>query len=139
MSLAALINENKRTQSPFLDLGRCDLEYTWPEEILDFDWLEEISFAPAYYDSYENENKFTPNKGRMNKFKGNEGFERLQRLPRLRQLDFSLTEISKVDFLRSLPRLRILRLASNPISDISPVTSLKHLMYLNVLGARFKI
>ena len=39
-----LIAENKKTRSPFLDLGNCDLTEV-PEGIGELVWLEELSFA----------------------------------------------------------------------------------------------
>jgi len=105
---------------------------------LDCDWLEAINFSMAYHCDYDNENKFTLNKEHNNKFTGNEGFERLQQLPRLRSLDFGITGLTNISFLRHLPRLKLLTLASNPITDIGPIASLKHLTYLNLNGAEFK-
>ncbi len=42
-----LIDENKKTQSPFLDLGNCGLTEV-PEEIGELVWLEELSFASQW-------------------------------------------------------------------------------------------
>jgi hypothetical protein len=42
-----LIAENKRTGSPYLDLGNCGLTEV-PPEIGELVWLEELSFASPY-------------------------------------------------------------------------------------------
>ncbi len=42
-----LITENKKTRSPFLDLGNCGLTEV-PEEIGELVWLEELSFASEF-------------------------------------------------------------------------------------------
>ncbi len=42
-----LIAKNKKTRSPFLDLGNCGLNEV-PQEIADLVWLEELSFASAW-------------------------------------------------------------------------------------------
>ena len=42
-----LIAENKKTRSPFLDLGNCGLTEV-PEEIGELVWLEELSFASEW-------------------------------------------------------------------------------------------
>ena len=44
-----LIAKNKKTHSPFLDLGNCDLTEI-PEEIGDLVWLEELSFATTWWE-----------------------------------------------------------------------------------------
>lgn len=44
-----LIAENKRTRSPFLDLGNCGLTEV-PVEIAELVWLEELSFASEWWD-----------------------------------------------------------------------------------------
>ncbi len=43
-----LIAENKRTRSPFLDLGNCGLTEI-PAEIGELVWLEELSFANEFW------------------------------------------------------------------------------------------
>ncbi|MFA5922383.1 MAG: hypothetical protein WC856_13995 [Methylococcaceae bacterium] len=62
-----LITENKKTCSPFLDLGDCDLTHV-PEGIGELVWLEELSFAGVrgYFDHTKWVTKFTQNKGRRN-------------------------------------------------------------------------
>ena len=42
-----LIAENKKTRSPFLDLGNCGLTEV-PQEIGELVWLEELSFASEW-------------------------------------------------------------------------------------------
>ena len=42
-----LIAENKKTRSPFLDLGNCGLTEV-PKEIGELVWLEELSFASEW-------------------------------------------------------------------------------------------
>ena len=62
-----LIAENKKTRSPFLDLGDCGLTEV-PEEIGELVWLEELSFASewVYFDSKEWVTKNTQNTGPKN-------------------------------------------------------------------------
>ena len=63
-----LITENKKTRSPFLDLGNCGLTEV-PEEIGELVWLEELSFASDWtsFDSKEWVTKNSQNTGSKNK------------------------------------------------------------------------
>lgn len=139
MDLASqIIQENKRTQFPFLDLGNCNLENTWPKEILDCFWLEGINFSNRYYSEYDGIFDDSANEGQGNIFSGNEGFEKLQQLPALRSLHFSGTKLSNINFLSSLSRLKILSIGINSLTDLTPLASLKHLAYLDLIICKIK-
>ncbi len=47
-----LIAENKKTRSPFLNLGNCELTRI-PEQLSELVWLEELSFASQRTDFVE--------------------------------------------------------------------------------------
>ncbi len=64
-----LIAENKKTRSPFLDLGNCDLTMV-SEELGELVWLEDLSFSQLWY-AFDSE-KYTlyiiKNEGRLINF-----------------------------------------------------------------------
>src|SRR4051812_3326787 len=60
-----LISENKRTRSPFLDLGNCGLTH-FPPELAELPWLETLVLGTDWHER----NRFTPsrNEGEKNDF-----------------------------------------------------------------------
>ena len=68
MNLLALelISENKRTQSPILDLGKTGLTEL-PGEIFDCTWLEELILSDVYYDEKEQRSFESDHRGESNK------------------------------------------------------------------------
>ncbi|WP_337043847.1 leucine-rich repeat domain-containing protein [Emticicia sp. 17c] len=151
-----LIEENKRTQDPFLDLGNCGLENELPNELLDCVWLKRLNLGTRYYNPEQKEWINSKNNNGFNRFNGAEltilqnlpqlqclylhghyvyqirDVSFLSNLPQLQSLDLSDNEIRDVSFLSNLPQLQILCLSSNQIRDISFLSNLPQLQTLHM-------
>jgi Leucine-rich repeat (LRR) protein len=126
-----LIEVNKRTKDPYLDLGKCGFEYDEiPDELLECTWLEVINFGPGGW-SREGRWQECENYEQPNKFSGDE-FYSLRHLPNLKELSISECEISEINFVSDLPGLTKLDIAFNRIADIQPLEGLTQLQYLSI-------
>src|SRR6266496_1069780 len=87
-----LIAENKASHAPFLDLGNCGLTGI-PPEIAELDWLESVSFSYSWTEWDGQKWKFenSQNTGENNSLTG---IQALRRLPRLRSVFLSGTQVS---------------------------------------------
>ncbi len=105
-----LIKEEKEKKTKKLDLSDCELK-TFPEEIFEFTWLEELSLKSSL--GYI---KTLPDK-----FKD---------LKNLKSLDLRYNNISDISFLKNLIKLQTLDLNGNNFSDISSLENLTNLRAL---------
>lgn len=132
-----LIAENKKTREPFLDLGNCGLTEV-PEEIGELIWLEELSFASAWWDENEvlRESKNTGPSNNIARLPSS--FACLQSLKHLYLNDdfnetFDLDDLSP---LAGLTNLQALHVGATPVSDLSPLAGLTNLQMLNAGSTR---
>jgi Leucine-rich repeat (LRR) protein len=125
-----LIEENRRTKSPFLDLGNCGLTQ-FPPELEELPWLETLVLAPRWEEWTVNGWMvcLSQNKGKGNDFRGRQ--HPLAPLP-LKKLHINQTALGELRPLSGLRELETLSLSKNPIKDLSP---LSHLARLNELAA----
>ncbi len=126
-----LIAENKRTRSPFLDLGNCGLTEV-PIEIGELVWLEELSFAHERWSFNGNifENKISQNPEQSNQIK------------QLVSTHFSMNELVNNKLDKSNPFLGLVNLkklflngsyAKNfSFEDLSPLSCLTNLQSLDI-------
>lgn len=128
-SALQLIEENKRTKEPFLDLGHCSLKNELPEELLDCVWLKELNLGWGYirYEPYESVD--IVNNGELNKFHGS-GLSVLEKLPQLESLYINDSSIQDISSLQNLIQLQYLGLFRNQIKDISPLKNLAQIQHL---------
>ncbi len=129
-----LIEENKKTRSPFLDLGNCGLTEI-PVEIDELVWLEELSFASSWsYFEKDSINIFKSlNKGTPNNFftlyskpkSNNESF-----VDKFNKDDLSINPFS------NLKRLKKLFINGSgyqmEYSDLTPISALNSIELLNI-------
>jgi internalin A len=116
-----LIAENKKTRSPFLDLGNCGLTEVL-EAIGELVWLEGLSFSCSWreFDGRELLHKYSQNTGKANE------------IARL-----TPNSLSKIGPISSLIKLRKLFLGGHEhtpmtFNDLSPLLNLIHLQQLDV-------
>lgn len=148
-----LIAENKKTQSPFLDLGNCSLTEV-PKSIEDLVWLEELSFAGArgYFDGKQWVTKYTQNKGFRNKINNlvpplprkSESLlgmydytSPISRLIKLKKLYLNgywgtSTAFNDLSPLAGLTNLQELDVSNTEVSDLSPLSGLTNLQQLYI-------
>ncbi|GAB3517630.1 leucine-rich repeat domain-containing protein [Emticicia fontis] len=96
-----LIEENKKTKNPFLDLGNCNLKNTLPPQLWDCQWLENLNLGVQYHDSSTGTRLTTKNINSPNRFNGDE-LKDLIKLPKLTSLHFSDCQIEDCSFLEKL-------------------------------------
>lgn len=123
-----LIEENKRTKNPFLDLGNCGLIEKLPNELFECkEWLRGLNLGREYFkrESWI----YTNNKRGHNFFRGHE-LEILSEFIKLRALYLSDIKIINYSFLEKLTNLEILNLHATYIQDISFLEKLKNLKEL---------
>ncbi|WP_337043939.1 leucine-rich repeat domain-containing protein [Emticicia sp. 17c] len=122
------IEENKRTEAPFLDLGNCGLKHELPSELAECTWLKGLNLGRGYY----NEKGYwesSLNKGRNNEFIGQE-LAILEKLPQLQKLYLQSTQLTDISNLSGLRKLQTLDLSDNQLTDIRPLSSLINLQEL---------
>ena len=149
-----LITENKRTQSPTLDLGNCGL--TELPDLSGMEWIETLIVSNEWWDQEQRkwiksqnvgpENKIArptthhlPSSLRKIEMSGRLGTSWpisdgrfLQKLTNLTSLNISNTNISDVRFLEKLTKLTSLDLSYNHISDARFLEKLTNLTSLNI-------
>lgn len=127
-----LIAENKRTKSPFLDLGNCGLNQL-PIALFDCVWIERLNLGSFYFDVESKKRMSSPNRIVNNSFSGNE-LNSLQKLKKLHALFLSFNKISDLKFLEKLSGLQFLDLLYNKITDysINSLTKHKDLKFLDI-------
>jgi internalin A len=126
-----LIEENKRTKAPVLDLGGCGLSEI-PDQVSELTWLESLSFASAWHawDGHGWRPHRTENNGKPNRI-----FRRLDSLAALKSLrSLVLAGIGSPDLepLATLTALETLDLSSSDVTDLNPLSALKALKALDV-------
>lgn len=128
-----LIEENKRTRSPFLDLGNCGLTQI-PPELEGLPWLETLVLAPRWEEKGERtfgvlRQKSSRNTGAKNRFGGKQ-----PPLPRLslRKLYLDHTWLADLTPISGLRELEKLSLSYNPVKDLSPLVQLTRVRELHV-------
>ena len=126
-----LIAENKRTKTPFLDLGNCGLTYL-PIELFECkEWLTGINLGIQYFDLKKNEWVNSNNIVDINIFTGKE-LELISQLTRLQTLFLNNNQIQDISFLENLSQLKDLNLSDNHIQDISFLKNLSQLKELDL-------
>lgn len=122
-----LIEQNRQTKAPFLDLGNCGL-VNLPEELFDCTWLERLNLGETYRDE-EGENIYTPNSGKQN-ILNSATLNGLQQLVNLRSLFLRRTGTNNLKPLQELLNLKQLSLSYNYMADLSPLIRLTKLQEL---------
>jgi len=142
-----LIEENKKTRAPFLDLGNCGLTEV-PEEIGELVWLEELSFSSEYFKdgslieklNTQLSNNITwliPSTSHPINAESGSYINPFVYLKNLRVLwlngdddqKFDLTDLSPLAGLTNLQELHVRR---TKISDLSPLDGLIQLRVLDI-------
>ncbi len=136
----ALIEENKRTREPFLDLGNCSLA-TIPGEIFEHHWLETLSLSNEWWDWNP---KFTrrvrcatSNVGDLNSIGAIPA--QIANLKKLKKLwlngDAHLKHrLADLRPLSSLSKLKVLGLASTSVRDLNVIAKLSTLQAIDLWG-----
>lgn len=126
-----LIAENKRTRSPFLDLGNCGLTEI-PAEIGELVWLEVLSFASQwwFFDDIEWEFKKTQNNGKANQL------AHLGQPPESR-IESGLKQTAQPNPFASFVKLKALFLngtndKKSRLDNLSPLAVLENLQQLDI-------
>jgi len=147
-----LIAENKKTKSPFLDLGNCGLTGL-PKELFDCYWLENLNLGYRYYNVETEKFEKSKNQGESNRLSSlkerksvfnivskNRDISNFYNLSIL-TIDINSEEkfskkyrISDISMFGSLIGLIILSIENNSVSSIFPLKYLHELRYLNILG-----
>jgi internalin A len=126
-----LIAENKRTRSPFLDLGNLGLTEV-PEEVFECVWLEYLNLGTAIWKGFDWDT--------LN-MEAKKGFDinqievispEIQQLEKLTRLTLRENKIKDLSWLKNLTKLEILDLHTNNIEDINPIKNLKNLWFLDL-------
>ncbi|MBM3724894.1 MAG: hypothetical protein FJW40_05670 [Acidobacteria bacterium] len=127
---AELIEENKKTRSPFLDLGNCGLSEV-PPEVSELTWLESLTFASHWVerDGALWSQKRSQNGGEANTLHG--GIHSLRPLTGLRQLILHRTK-ADITPLAALTALQHVDLTGTPVTDITPLAALTALQHLQL-------
>ena len=99
--LQALLEENKKTQDPFIDLGNLGLT-EFPMDVLEHEWLEYLNLGFEYL--AENKWEKSSNKGRSNQIEKIP--IEIARLSKLVTLGLEENRVKDYSFLKSLPRLK---------------------------------
>ena len=146
-----LIEENKKTQAPFLDLGNLSL-VVFPEEILELTWLEGLNLGDSYYDPEKKEYVLTKNSGRFNRIKYFpdaiskltnlttlsleeniiKDYSFLYHLSNLKVLCLGYCNITTLEFINNMNKLTVLSIYSNNVEKLDPLKNLSVLEYLNI-------
>lgn len=129
-----LIAENKRTRSPFLDLGNLGLTEV-PEEVFECVWLENLNLGRNPY-GITNEKDKNPSRKKNGIIQIP---HRIGILQNLRILTASDNKIGSIRSLRKIAKLEKLDLSGNFISNLIPLTYLRKLNYLNVEGNNIQL
>lgn len=133
---AKQIEENKKTHSPFLDLGQCSLTAI-PKEIASMPWIERLNLGSIFFNHASFRYQPSTNKGTRNElFKA--GFSIFSELPNLKGLYVSGCSISDFSFLVNLPQLCELDLNHEKI-DGKILISLPNLSWLSLRWSSFEI
>ncbi len=116
-----LIEKNKLSKSPILDLGNCGLSSV-PLEISEFYWLKTLIFSSVWIEYDSNINRWyrrsSENRGPANTLKTLEGIEHLTQLTALFCAGNSINNINP---LKSLSKLEKLNCSNNRIKWITPL------------------
>ncbi|NOT10704.1 MAG: hypothetical protein HOP23_02545 [Methylococcaceae bacterium] len=146
-----LIAKNKKTRSPFLDLGNCGLNEV-PQEIEELIWLEELSFASTWvnFNNRKANNQANTKAGPQNKANSDSSPWRIKiEAPKLDNSGLSLEGesssspaptgdlitikcYSDLSPLSGLINLKRLNLSNTQVLDLSPMASLTKLQRLNI-------
>jgi Leucine-rich repeat (LRR) protein len=132
-----LIEENLRTQDPFLDLGNCGLT-SLPNALFALTHLEALNLGAGYYDYEKQEWIETKNRKGWNELTSNK-LEQLSQIPKLKAL-FLFRTISggDISFIEKLTNLTLLDMRSNQIMDYSFIEKLTNLTLLNLWNNQIK-
>lgn len=120
-----LIEENKRTKNPFLDLGNCGLKNQLPEVLLDCkDWLKELNLGDYYFDKTQSEWVKSKNNFTKNIFYGT-GLHFIP--PDIESLYLGNVQLYDINFLQYFPEVKSLYLSNNQIQTCSVLQNLQQL------------
>jgi internalin A len=140
-----LIEENLRTQNPYLDLGNCGLDGTEPElEMLaECEHLETLILSNGWCEYDEEKQEWiqhtNQNQGRYNNLKSiaTQLPKNLKKLVLAGDWD-NKWEIQDISFLQHLNQLQTLDLSGNKIQDISFLQHLNQLQWLDLSGNKIQ-
>lgn len=124
------LEENKRDQAPFLDIGACSLRKL-PERLAEFEWLEELNIVSIYYSETEGRFYHSSNRGRRNQL-FDEDFSVLRGLTRLHKISARNCSIRNLEGLAELSQVETLLIGENNLSDIGPLVRMSQLQALSL-------
>lgn len=125
-----LISENKKTRSPFLDLGNCNLTEI-PEEIEELTWLISLSLGSErrVWNGGTWEKRLSSNIGEKNRIRN---ISRISKLNLLEGLHLSENNITDLTPISQIEKLRWLSLNGINATNISPLSNLTNLEWLDM-------
>lgn len=151
-----ILEDNKKTKNPYLDLGRCGLTEI-PKEVFSYNWIETLILSNSYWDYDKLLRSESANKGpknfivdipaaisKLNNLKhlkiGSDwqnssrlfGTENIGKLTNLLSLDLRGNKLEDLSFLSELANLTILNLSSNKIQNIGTLKQLTKLGTINL-------
>jgi internalin A len=160
-----LIEENKRTKDPYLDLGNCGLSQL-PPELKECVWIEVLTLSNEWEDynwkTQKWETKRSKNSGVLNRISSISGIEHLKNLKilvlkrgifdkggkwplsdlmplsgltTLQELSISGTAVEILDPISGLENLKRLDIFITPVSDLNPLSELTSLEIIGLGGA----
>lgn len=125
-----LIEENKRTKNPFLDLGTCGLKNYLPNEMFDcIEWITKLSLGEGYYGFEKSGQRLNKNEKNTNIFDGKE-LQVLSKFKGLKLLGLNGTQIKDGKFLEQLNSLQTLDITNTQIKDYKFLEKLLNLQSL---------
>ena len=134
-----LIEENKRTKDPYLDLGRCGLTHL-PEELGDCVWVETLVLSSEWkeYDLEKNGGQYfsSKNKGEPNRIISIAGVEKLPKLIKLIVAMYFSDEnknwpLSNLEPLKAMTQLQYLNCSYTQVENLNPLKDMAQLQYLD--------
>lgn len=128
--LSELLAENRRSRSPFLDLGNCSLSEI-PTELSGHSWIMFLSLGPTFreWDGVVWRPRRSKNSGEPNSIYD---LGILAEMPFLQGLYLNHNPISNIRALSSIPGLRWLSLAGTRVQEVSSLANTLELEWLDV-------
>ncbi len=137
-TLREVLDHNRQTQNPYLDLGKLGLIGNEPEldELKTFEWVETLVFSNVWWEFDEKKNEWVKRQS-QNIGEPNQLTSLPTHPPQLKQFIlagdyYNPFKISDISFLKDLTNLTNLDLRNNQLSDISFLSGLSALTTLEL-------
>lgn len=123
-----VLEENKRTKDPYLDLGNCGLTEL-PDELWTLQHVQRLNLGDYYFDE---DGKFNGSANSENKNEIRKISNKIDKLVNLTTLILSNNQLKDYSFLQGLPKLTSLGLSTTRIKDYSFLQDLTNLTTLDL-------